>query len=183
MNYTNADTQGIDAVIEGIKDDLYDALALVWSGEIDAHGRIYKNVDSQNRVKPERYVAKGDYREVFLSDKIAGAFFFLTSDRDTSTDEMVFISPTKIVFMLNLSKIYPIKTGREDELARTDAMDIVRDNTYQKFDITGIQKGLRQVFVGLDISQMKYADIHPYHCFSIEIDLQYHLTKKCNIIS
>lgn len=180
MNYINADTEGIDTVIESIKDDLYAALGLVWSGEIDAHGRVYKNVDSSNRVKPERYVSNGDYREVFLSDKIAAAFFFLTSDRDTSTDEMVFVSPTKIVFMLNLNKIYPSKVGRADELARADALDIIREYTFQNFDITGIQKGLRQVFAGLDISQMKYSDMQPYHCFSVDVDLQYHLTKKCN---
>lgn len=180
MNYVNTDTQGIDTVIERLKDYFYDALSIVWSGEINAYGRIYKNVDSMNRVKPERYVAKGDYREVFLSDKIAAAFFFLTSDRDTSTDEMTFVSPTKIVFMVNLEKIYPSAAGREDELARVDASDIIREYTYQNHDITAIQKGLTQVFAGLDISQMKYSDIQPYHCFAVEVDLQYSLTKKCS---
>lgn len=180
MNFTNTDTQGIDTVIEKIKDNLYEALGLVWTGEIDAYGRVYKNVDSSNRVKPERYAGNGDYKEVFLNDKIAAAFFFLTNDRETTDDEMVFVSPTKIVFMVHLGRVYPSKTGREDELAHADVMDIVREHTYQNFEITGLQKGLRQVFQGLDISQMKYADIHPYHCFSVDIDLQYHLTKKCN---
>lgn len=179
MNNKNTDPIGIDEVIEKVKNDIYDNLVDLWGGEIDAYGRVYKNINSSNQFKPEAFYGEGEYKEVFLNDEVSCTFFFLEGDKDTTEDEILFVSDVKVIFMVNLKEIYPNNKGREDERARAVAVDVLRDFTFHGYTIKGIQKGLKNVFLGLDISQMKYQDIQPYHCFSIEIDLEYYLTKIC----
>jgi hypothetical protein len=81
--------------------------------------------------------------------------------------------------MVDLNKIYPTGTERLDAKAHSDAMEVLRNFGFNKYQITGIEKGIDFVFSGFTTSNIRFEDMHPQHCFSVTIDLEYYLTDKC----
>lgn len=177
MNFTRTSTIGIDTIINSIQTDLYNALISRWVDDIDGYGRVYKT-DTGNGIVPRYYISENDYRDVYYTDNISGNFFFLTSDESTTKDGFVYQNDTKVVFTIDLSRI--IGSGREDELVRRDAIEILRELSYGVFEITGIDTGVEKVFRGLDTSKVEKSDINPLHTFSVNIRLNYYIEDKCN---
>jgi len=166
---------GEDVTVQKVQNYLYGKLATagLWSGTITGYGRAYKN-KTEDAEKLEWYNAtESDYQDVYYDDNSDAVFFFLMGDSDDSEDGYVFKSAAKIVFMVDLSKII---TGSErmDAKAHLDVMDILRD-LRGKVNITGIEKGIEQVFSGIDTEGIKFNDIQPTHCFAIKVDLFYRL--------
>jgi len=179
MNNLLTSAIGIDVVIKDIQTDLYTELVKRWSGQIDGYGRIYKNEDKDGKFYPEYYKGDNQYRDVFYDNKLGGNFFFIDSDSSKTDDELIYTSNVKCVFMLNLSNIFPNDSERSDTKAQRDAIDILRDISYERFLITGISKTAKEVFSGFDIDKLKFPNIHPSHCFSVNIDLYHYITDKC----
>ena len=185
MNNVINNAIGIDAVIESIKNTLYDSLIVDWKTvEIDAYGRVYRNVhrteERPDSIIPEWYISNNEYRDVFYNDRFDCVFTFIDSEEHTTEDEVVFTSDVKVVFMLDLNKIYCDSNSREDMNAQNKVVEILRENAFNRFSITGITKGIKNVFRGFDTGNIKLIDTHPYHCFSVNIKLSYYLTEKCN---
>lgn len=178
MNFTTTTTVGIDTVINSIQTDIYDALIERWLDDIDGYGRVYKT-DTGNGVVPRYYISSNDYKDVYYDDSRSGQFFFLT-DEDSTTEDggETYQNNAKVVFMVNLTKI--IGDGRQDELARRDAVEILREYSFNKFTITGIETGVKNVFRGLDSEKVNKADINPLHTFAVKIKLNYYITDKCD---
>ena len=82
--------------------------------------------------------------------------------------------------MVDLKEILPTETDRADSIAQRDVVGILRQLSFGKFEITGIEKGLRNVLRGLDFSGVHFEDLHPKHCFSVNIKLSYYLDDECN---
>ncbi len=179
MNYLKASVIGLDAVIQRIQTELYDTLKVEWLDSIDAYGRIYKNTDKEGNFIPEFYVGGGEYKSSYYNDEKACTFFFIEDDTHPTEDELVFVAPVKCVFMVNLAKLFPTSTDRDDLEAQRDVMSILRNKSFEEFQITGIEKGLSNIFTGLETKGIKFSDIHPYNSFSINIDLSYYITDKC----
>lgn len=180
MNFTRTSTIGIDTVVQSIQTDIYDKFVVAWGGSIDGYGRVYKNINADGDVKPELYVGKGEYKQVYHNDKMNATFFFVDGDLHTTEDEFLFITESKFVFMVNLEKAFNGDTDRSDEKAHRDALEILRDVAHERFTITGVEKGIKRVLNDFDTENIKFQDIHPYHCFSINVTLSYYLTDKCN---
>ncbi len=178
MNNTLTSTYGIDVAINDVQTDLYASLTSLWSGDIEGYGRIHKN-NKKDTTIPEHYIGENQYKDVYYDDKLGADFFFIVGDDDTTEDEMLYISKVKCVFMLNLSRIYPSDAERSDVKAQRDVVEILRKYDYHGYTITGISKTISNIFSGFDTSKIKFTDIHPAHCFSINIDLSYYLTDKC----
>ena len=176
MNYTLTSTLGIDKVIQSIQVDLYDQLS--WSGTVDGYGRIYRNT-KDDVVIPEYYQGDNEYKEVYYDDKNSCNFMFVTDEKSTTEDETLFSNETKVVFMVDLSKILPGETHRADETAHRDVIQILRSIAYGRYSITGIDTGIGNVFNGFETSKIKFHDIQPLHCFSVNLKLSYYLTDKC----
>jgi len=170
----------LDIEIQGIQDDLYTNLVGLWSGDISAYGRVYKNQTSKGLI-PEWYnSSEKDYEEVYYDDKKACVFCFLVGDKDTTEDEVLFIADVKVVFMLDLSKIYPGETERQDAKAQRDVVNFLRDYNLSRYDITDIERGIDTIFSSYETSGIKFNDLQPLHSFSVNLKLRYHLTEKCN---
>ena len=180
MNNTITNPQGIDFTIQRIQEDLYNELILKWVDDIDGYGRIYKNINATNNtITPQWYLGNKEYKNVYYRDEFSGSFMFIDSDRHTTKDEVFFETKVKVVFMLDLNRILPNETDRADAIAQNDAVEILRNIAFGKFNITGITKGIKNVFNGFTTDSIKFTDIQPYHCFSVDIDLTYYLTDKC----
>lgn len=182
---------GIDSTIQTFQADLYSQLASVWSGDIAGYGKVYKNRHSTREAIPEWYrsskiyipewynAIKKDYEDVYYDDNYGAVFCFLIDDRDTTNDSIVYTSTVKIVFMVDLNKIYPDDDERVDEKAHRDVIEICRNYSYNNFQVTGIQRGIETIFSGYTTTSIKFDDTHPLHCFAVVTELEYELTDKC----
>ena len=178
MNNLLVSAYGIDVAINDVQSRLYSSLVNRWSGDIDGYGRIHKNQKIEGKFYPEYYLGNGQYKEVYYDNKRSD-FFFIVSDDDPTEDEMVFTSKVKCVFMVNLDLIYPNDAERSDIKAQRDAVEMLRESSFGEYVITGITKTVSGIFTGFDSEKIKSADIQPAHCFSINMDLSYYLTDKC----
>ena len=160
MNNLLLNTKGIDVSIQEIQTYLYESLSQRWNGDIEGYGRVYKNIDSKDRVFPQWYNSSTeDYKDVYYDDSKSAVFSFLVSDDDSTNDEFVFTSKVKCVF----------------------GIEFLRNSDFNRIKITSIQKTIESVYNGYNIEQIKLSgNIQPKHVFSVNFDLQYYLTDKCN---
>lgn len=187
MNNLKNNLFGIDSTIQSIQIDLYNQLLSAWEGDIDGYGRVYKNINQRtnsfnvgNSYIPEWYNSlQKDYEDLYYNDNKSCVFCFIVGDRDTTEDSVLYTTDAKCVFMVDLSKIYSGSSERLDAKAHRDATEVLRNFGYNKFQINGIDKGIDSVFSDFDTSKVKFDDMHPLHCFSVNLNLEYYLTDKC----
>jgi hypothetical protein len=182
MNYNNYPSIGIDHKIKIIQDALSIHLGFE---NVDFYGRVQKVLAKDGKsFIPEVHISNSERKEVYYDDKKApgGNVFFIDSDEHTSKDGKLFISKVKIVFMLNLNRIF--KSGdefvKENYRSDVEVQDICVKlvSKIRALEITGVEKGLKNVLKDFNIEQIKLNDLQPYHTFSINGDLKYQFN--CN---
>lgn len=173
MNYNNYPTSGIDAKIKMIQDALHGHLG--FQG-VDFYGRVQKTLSKDLKsIVPEFYFDFPKKREVFYDSINApgGNVFFIDADNHTSTNGSQFTAKVKIVFMLNLDKIFEqSKNYRADSEVQEHCLKLVKKIRGLSSNIE-LEKGLDNVLKGFDTKNVKLNDIQPYHIFSINGDLNY----------
>ena len=169
---------------------MYNALPSFWSGDIEGFGKVYKNIENSSDNIPTYYKSskifipevynsiKGNYEDVYYNNSKSCVFCFLIDDKDSTIDEIVFTNNVKVVFMVDLSKIYPLQNERQDAKAQKDAVQALRDISGE-FIVNEVQRGIDNIFNEYTTSSMRFNDLQPLHAFSINIDLNYYLTDKC----
>ena len=169
MNYNEYPSIGIDYKIKIIQDALFSKMDFL---DIDFYGRVLKGLDKDgNSLVPEVMVSSKESREVYYNDQKAkgGNVFFVDSNDHNSKDGKLFTAKIKIVFMLNLNKIKP--TELTDSAAQDVCMKLIQ--RIKALEITGIEKGLKNVLKDFNIKNIKLSDTRPFHVFSINGDLNY----------
>jgi hypothetical protein len=190
MNNILISEEGLSAAIQSIQEELYIALPGFWLGDIEGFGKVYKNVQNSSDDIPKFYKSskifvpevynssKGNYEDVFYNNSKSCVFCFLIGDKDTTEDGSLFTNKVKVVFMVNLSMIYPNDTERQDSKAQKDVVEILREINGD-YEINEVERGIDNIFNQYTTSGVKFDDIHPLHSFSVNIDLNYYLTDKC----
>lgn len=171
MNYTIENPKGIDFTIQKLQTHLFDKLN--W-GDIDVYGRVYKNPSEQKGLKLEAYIGNDEYRDVFTNDAKNANIFFVEDDVHTSKEGIRFVTKVKIVFMVNLKKIYPDITYRADSEAEMDAIKVIRNNS--KFSFEKMEKGIKESIGEYYTEGIKLNDMQPYHIFSITGEITYNIS-------
>ena len=191
MNNVLVEPYGIDETIQSFQIDLYRELVSIWGVDIEGYGRVEKNPMNNGDETPTYYQTskivipewfnsyKQDYEDVYYDDNKSCVFCFLKEDNDRTEDQVVFNSNVKVVFMVDLRKIYSDKKERLTSKAHKDTMEIFREFGFNKFKVTGIEQRIEKIFREYDTSKIKFDDMHPLHCFAITLDLQYYLTNNC----
>jgi hypothetical protein len=179
MNNTITTTVGIDTVIQTIQTDLYNNLILKWVDDIDGYGRVYKNTNEHNKIVPEWYIGNNEYKDSFYNDQFSCNYMFSDNDKHTTEDGILFNADVKCIFMVDLSRILTTYTSRADVKAQKDVVEILRKSSLVG-KIKEIEKGVRNVFRDFDIESLNFTDTHPYHCFSVNIELAYYMEEDCN---
>ena len=169
MNYNNYPAKGIDHKIQIIQNALNNSLAF---NDVDFYGRVLKGLDKDgNSLVPEVMISNTESKEVYYNDQKAkgGNVFFVDSNDHTSKDGKLFTAKVKIVFMLNLSKI------QSTEFTDSEAQDICIKliQKIKALEITGIEKGLKNVLKDFNTNSIKLNDTRPFHIFSINGELKY----------
>lgn len=181
MNNLQTTAIGLDASIKTLQVDLYDGLVSLYpSISIEGFGRAYRNFKEEKSINvvPELFSEDGkEYQDAYLKDKFPFSFFFIDGENHKTQDQIVFNCPLKIVFQLDLSKFD--QTSRVDAKVQKDIVRIIKNDSDGSFVIEGIEKGIRNIYGGFDINQIKLNDMHPFHVFSIYGILEYYLNNKC----
>jgi hypothetical protein len=189
INNTLTTATGIDSVIQSVQTDLYSNFTGIWSGDVSAYGRVHKNPANVGDEVPDYYrtskivvpewynSALNDYEEVFYDDNYSCVFCFLIGDRDSTKDGLVFTADVKCVFMMDLSKVYPGIVERQDAKAQNEVADFMRDNANGRYIIQNIERGIDTIFYEYKTRGIRFSDMQPLHCFSVNLKLMYYL--KC----
>ena len=170
MNYNNYPQIGVDSKIYNIQNLLNENLGLQ---DVDFYGRVQKSITNDGKFVPEFHLNNSERKEVYYNDQIAkgGNVFFIDSDKHTVTQGGLFVSKIKIVFMLNLNLCYDLKDYKADTEVQDICVKLIQKS--KMLEITELEKGLKNVFNGFDISKIKFNDMNPYHIFSINGNLKY----------
>lgn len=181
MLITKTNPKGIDLVLQQYQTVLHSYLLKKWGLEgtpdqYESYGRAYRNRKANGYVA-EIYTQTNEYKEVHHDDRLAALSFFGVSE--TAQDER---TEVHLVFFVNLEKIKPLLTHRGDEEAHIDLIQFALKG-YQGFEFVSLEQWsenvLReypgtlsnlQVNAGEDANRI---DMHPYHCFRINLSLQY----------
>jgi hypothetical protein len=171
MNYNNYPAKGMDHKVKLIQNALH--LHLGFTG-VDFYGRVQKVLSKDGKsFVPAVHVSNKELKEVFYDDRNApgGNVFFVDDDNHASKDGKLFTAKVKIVFMLNLDKIFPTATYRADSEVQDICIKLVEK--IKALEVTGLEKGLKNVLKDFDITNIIKNDLQPYHTFSINGDLKY----------
>ncbi|QQO97045.1 hypothetical protein Nekkels1_43 [Cellulophaga phage Nekkels_1] len=166
---------GIDSKINQVQKSIYPILVSKW-GEFDLYGRVYKIVKG-NKTSLEIYVGNGEYKKILFSE--GNKMFFIQGDKPTFKDGF-FNNSIWIISILNIEKIKNI-IHRADEEVHNDLITSL-SSVFSFNDIIGLEYGMnnikRIVEDVYDYGTFKASDIHPYHVFSVELNVQYSLIDK-----
>jgi len=166
MNYIKTNPVGIDKKIQKLQTKLYSSLGF---SDFEGYGRVY--VDTQkDSIKPIFFVSGNDYKEVLLNDSINGKFFFVEDDE---TDSEMTMSTTKVdvIFLVNLSKLYPDIPYRADEEFRQQVYRVLKKSRYFFLSDIKITKGID----ALKGFKTNLIDMQPYHFVKFSGEISYQL--------
>lgn len=171
-NYNSYNSIGIDFKIKIIQDALFNRLGF---SNVDFYGRVQKGLNKDIKtIVPEVHISKSERKEVYYDDINApggNVFFVEEDDKHTTKDGIVFTAKIKIVFMLNLEKLYPNSNTRNDSEVQEYIIKLVRK--LRVLEVNAVEKGLNSVLKGFSTENIKLNDMQPYHIFSINGTLNY----------
>lgn len=174
MNITKPIVIGIDIPIQKFQTVLYNKIKTIWPVDdtsFNMYGRAYRNQAAKG-YQPEVYAGNGEYNDSYFNDTLKGSAFFGVS----SPEKVIKGDATAqvfVIFMVNLDLIKPGAT-RNDEEARNDMQQAAPDGM-GGFFITGVITGIDQVFKEYNIDNIKFRDMHPWHCFRLNFNLTYNI--------
>lgn len=164
--------KGIDSKIKIIQDNLFKHLEF---SNVDFYGRVQKSLNKDTKtIIPEVYISKNELKEVYYDDVNApggNVFFIEEDDKHTTKNGLVYSAKIKIVFMLNLDKLYPDSINRNDSEVQEYCVKLVRK--LRVLEIDAVEKGLKNILRDFNIDNIKLHDMQPYHVFSINGAINY----------
>lgn len=175
MNYNNYPPIGIDKKILIIQNALNSHLGF---SSVDFYGRVQKIVSKNLKSYTPEFNAEWPKRkEVYYDSKNApgGNVFFIVDEKESLKKNQLEAN-VKVVFMLNLDKIVSGNTYWPDAEIQEKCFKLLKK--LGSIEITGIEKGIENVFNGFDTSGIKLNGMQPYHTFSINGIIKY--TFNCN---
>ena len=173
---------GIDTVINNINALVYKELG--WSStdtsfpiNYSAHHRALKN-PRKDGIVPEVFIlnedrfSNGEYSEVLYDDTVDASSFFYVEDNQTPTDNgRLFNTTVSMVFQLDLDKVAENIKHRGDAEIHRVVIKAINKGLYG--NVSGLITGIPNVYSEFDQDQIKFTDMHPFHCFRVDIDISY----------
>jgi len=182
---------GIDLYIQRLQTKLYnllidaDHLNLTDATKYEAYGRCNRNKTDDGYIA-EVFTSGKEYKEVYWNDTLKVLSFFGLNNvikRGVNAEAEV-----HFVMFADLSKLaLKDKDGntiahRADEELRRMVTGIIGKYSFG-FEVTGIQLWIENVLKEYPGSRrdnrLKYVDMHPVHCFRINMTLLYNPNKIC----
>jgi hypothetical protein len=168
---------GKDVAIQRFQTRLHTSLLAAWTAidtdKYACYDRCYPN-KKVNGYVAEVYNGNNEYQPVYWDDNYSVISFFGISDKEVFN--MMMEIPVHLVFFVDLSKVKPDNTNRADEEVRRDVLSIIGKGllgfTFQSLEIR-IENVLKEYKSTLVDDRLKTVDMHPVHCFRINLLLKY----------
>jgi len=162
---------GIDAAIAEMNQHFTDTLWQNKGVQRDFFGRVFRNKDRDNKLMPQ--ILKGrEYQEVLFDDRVPVTCFYDCEDK-AGSDQFQFQRRTGIIFIVNLTKLYPeITTHRPEQEAEYDVKQALSYSPAVFDDIETIYN-IDSYGDFATESLREAANLHPWFVFRININLNY----------
>lgn len=174
MLITREIPKGIDAMIQRFQTKLHEKLLTTWgiaSDKYRCYGRCYRNKTDDGYIA-ENYEGSGEYKEVYWDDSLAAISFFGIASELSQV--IVTKTTAHLVFFVDLVKLKPAIAHRADSEVRTDVIDAIGMGMYG-LTVESVQLYIENVLREYPGSRrdgyLKYVDMHPVHCFRINLNL------------
>ncbi|PHR23554.1 MAG: hypothetical protein COA36_16620 [Desulfotalea sp.] len=173
MIYLKLNPVGVDVVINDIQRQV--STALNWT-DYNAYHRIYKIEKAEGGIIPEFYTGEnearsGEYEEVYLNDNLMASSFFYSQDTVTANDGGHLMDNTiSMVFQVDLNRLNG-DNKRADEHVHRDVIRAINDSGHGK--VSSLVTKLSNVYSEFDITQIRWNDMQPFHCFRVDIAVNY----------
>ena len=173
---------GIDTVVNNINGLVYNALGWTSTDEenpvlYNAYNRALKN-PKNGGIVPEVFVSGssrfsgGEYSEVLYDDSLDASSFFYVDDIQTPIDNgRMFNTTLSMVFQVNLDRVANNVEHRGDAEVHRVVVNAINKGYYGS--VSGLVTGISNVYSEFDQSQIEFTDMHPFHCFRVDIDVNY----------
>jgi len=184
---------GIDFYIQNLQKKIHDQLVgpdflnLTDSDKYIGYGRAYRNRLPEGGYIAENYEGAGEYKEIYWNDNLSILSFFGLSNPPIKK-EVTNQTEIHLVFFANLEKL-AIKDSdgnlivhRADEELRSMVQTIIGRNSFGfRYDSTELwlENVLKEYPGSRREDRLKFVDMHPIHCFRINLKLFYNPTKNC----
>ena len=172
---------GIDTVINNINKLVYDDLDWLSTNynaiHYTAYHRALKNPNGQGGLIPEVYnidtvTRSGEYSEVFYDDSLdASSFFYVDDNQSTIDNGRMFNTTLSMVFQVDLSIVASAIKHRGDAEIHRVVVNAINKGIYGK--VSNVVTGIQNVYSEFEQSQIDFTDMHPFHCFRVDIDVNY----------
>jgi hypothetical protein len=170
MNHTITNPKGIDKEVQKIQTDIFNKIG--WEN-IDVFGRVHRNPSKGKGLVPEAYKGSNEYQDIYTNDHRNATICFLDDSSHKADGFGYYKAEVKVIFSVNLKKINPNASHRNDVDAQIEALKIIE--RHKIFKVTGIEKGIDTIFKGFDVTEIKLTDMQPFHMFAIVGELKYRI--------
>ena len=178
MLVTKTDPVGIDYNLQRLQTDLHTKLLTTWSiadATYKSYGRCYRKPTDAGYIAVD-YAGGSEYSMMFDGTLKAMSFFGQSAKVGFDNLEM---TEVHLVFFVNLTALKPSITHRADEEVRKDVISLISSATYG-FAYNGfelyLENVLREYPGSRKDSKFSIVDMHPYHCFRINLKVQYDIS-------
>lgn len=168
MNHILDNPKGADRVAQIIQNRIFNNIG--WSN-IDVYGITEKSFDKLGSPVLEAYAGSGENKDVLFNDNRNASIFMIDDVEHKSRDGVRFSTILKVVFMIDLEKLFPDALHRAKQEAQLQAIKILRETPNFKF--RGLEKGVRASLENFFYNDLIIFDLHPYHTFSISGEINY----------
>ncbi|MDH6304615.1 hypothetical protein M2459_001350 [Parabacteroides sp. PF5-5] len=171
MLYVKENPTGIDKPIQKLQNRIWSGLLKAWGiaeSDYNSFCRVYINRKDGGYI-PEFYMGRNEYRETFFDDKVYATSFFVM-DETVKFESTSMRTTGSLIFCVNLERLKSKVLHRADEEVRMDVVSLC--NMYG-FTVSSIQVGIKNVFREFSQDVIKFTDMHPFHCFRINMNIIY----------
>lgn len=182
MLITKTNPTGADWYIQELQTKLHTKLLVEWnisSDDYKCYGRCYRNKSDDGYIA-QNYEASNEYKEVYWDDTLKAISFFGVGN--TANLSVGANANVHLVFFVNLAALAPAISHRADEEVRQQVLNAIGSNAFG-FSVdsveTSIENVLREYSGSRRDERLKYVDMHPIHCFRINLTLNYNVNKNC----
>jgi hypothetical protein len=190
MLITRTNPVGLSKKVQDMQTYLHGQLLKKWNLETTpnvyhCHGLCYRNRRAGGYIA-EVYVGNDEYKEVYWDDALHAISFFGVSERFEFEEQST--SDIHLVFFVNVAKLKPTIAHRADEEIRADVESVFQGGAFG-FELEDTELWLENVLREYQASlisqdalgneKLKYVDMHPVHCFRINLKAFFDIGSNC----
>lgn len=173
---------GIDFYIQKLQTYLHTQLLNKWGIDTSiyqCYGRAYRNKKDTGYIA-EIFAGSNEYKEAYWNDAMAAISFFGISNN--IKQGVGSEADVHLVFFVNIKTLKPTITNRADEEVRHDVESMIGQTLFgfnlESTDLW-LENVLREYPGSYRDQRLKAVDMHPVHCFRLNLKLLYNPNKIC----